>query len=65
VSECDTSLRGGDLAGDLGWLDVDPKKNNSRKVPEPVLNAAFKLQIGQVSDIVASERGAHLILRSG
>ena len=27
ISECDTALKGGDLSGDLGWLDPDPSKN--------------------------------------
>lgn len=62
ISECDTALRGGDLAGDLGWLDRDPAKN--RKVPAAVVRAAFLLAVGQLSDIVASERGLHLLLRT-
>eukprot|EP00931_Biecheleriopsis_adriatica_P093045 TRINITY_DN66798_c0_g1_i1.p1 TRINITY_DN66798_c0_g1~~TRINITY_DN66798_c0_g1_i1.p1 ORF type:complete len:473 (-),score=102.98 TRINITY_DN66798_c0_g1_i1:47-1465(-) len=61
-SECDTAMRGGDLSGDLGWLDANPTKN--RKVPPAVVKAAFLLSVGQVSDIVASERGVHLILRT-
>jgi len=61
-SECESNLRGGDLAGDLGWLDRDPAKN--RKVPAPVVRAAFTLTVGQLSDIVASERGVHLLLRT-
>lgn len=61
-SDCDTKLRGGELAGDLGWLDKDPAKN--RKVPDTVVRVAFKLAIGQLSDIVASERGVHLLLRT-
>lgn len=62
LSECDTALRGGDLAGDLGWLDKDPAKN--RKIPIPVVRAAFGLVVGQLSDVVSSERGVHLILRT-
>mmetsp|Transcript_4298 Transcript_4298/g.7524 ORF Transcript_4298/g.7524 Transcript_4298/m.7524 type:complete len:476 (+) Transcript_4298:59-1486(+) len=62
VSECDTALRGGDLSGDMGWLDKDPAKN--RKVPANVVRAAFLLSVGQVSDLVVSERGVHLILRT-
>lgn len=62
VSECDSALRGGELAGDLGWLDKDPAKN--KKVPAPVIRAAFALAVGQLSDIVSSERGVHLILRT-
>jgi len=61
-SECDTALRGGDLAGDLGWLDRDPAKN--RKIPAAVVKAAFTLAVGQLSDIVSSERGVHLLLRT-
>jgi len=62
-SECETAMRGGDLAGDLGWLDRDPKKNKA-KVPAAVVRAAFALQVGQVSDIVVSERGVHVITRT-
>jgi len=62
LSECDTSLKGGDLCGDMGWLDKDPAKN--RKVPGPVVRAAFQLAVGQFSDIVSSERGVHLLLRT-
>eukprot|EP00927_Polykrikos_kofoidii_P065598 TRINITY_DN61337_c0_g1_i1.p1 TRINITY_DN61337_c0_g1~~TRINITY_DN61337_c0_g1_i1.p1 ORF type:complete len:496 (-),score=76.55 TRINITY_DN61337_c0_g1_i1:292-1779(-) len=62
ISECDTALRGGDLAGDIGWLDRNTAKN--KKVPAQVVLAAFTLAIGQVSDIVSSERGVHLVLRT-
>lgn len=62
MSECDSGKKGGDLAGDLGWLDPDPAKN--RTVPPPVTKAAFQLNVNQLSDIVVSERGIHLILRS-
>jgi len=61
-SDCDTKLRGGELAGDLGWLDKDPAKN--RKIPASVVRAAFGLNVGQLSDIVASERGVHVLLRT-
>eukprot|EP00933_Yihiella_yeosuensis_P026566 TRINITY_DN2062_c1_g1_i1.p1 TRINITY_DN2062_c1_g1~~TRINITY_DN2062_c1_g1_i1.p1 ORF type:complete len:478 (+),score=97.24 TRINITY_DN2062_c1_g1_i1:60-1493(+) len=62
MSECDTALRGGDLAGDLGWLEKDPSKN--KKVPAAVIRAAFQLSVNQISDLVVSERGLHLILRT-
>jgi len=62
LSECDTALRGGDLAGDLGWLDKDPAKN--RKIPGAVIRNAFLLHVNQLSDLVASERGVHLLLRT-
>lgn len=61
-SDCESKLRGGDLAGDLGWLDRDPAKN--RKVPAPLVRAAFSLAVGQLSDIVSTERGVHLLLRT-
>jgi len=61
-SDCESKLRGGDLAGDLGWLDRDPAKN--RKVPAPLIRAVFTLAVGQLSDIVATERGVHLLLRT-
>lgn len=62
ISECDTGLRGGDLAGDLGWLDPDPAKNKS--VAAPVVRAAFALTVGQLSDLVSSERGVHVLIRT-
>lgn len=62
-SECETAMRGGDLAGDLGWLDKDPKKNKA-KIPVGVVRAAFALQVGQLSDVVVSERGVHIITRT-
>jgi len=62
MSDCDTSLKGGDLCGDLGWLDKDPTKN--KKVPASVVRAALMLTIGQFSDIISSELGVHLLLRT-
>eukprot|EP00747_Dinoflagellata_sp_TGD_P209726 gnl/TRDRNA2_/TRDRNA2_83100_c1_seq1.p1 gnl/TRDRNA2_/TRDRNA2_83100_c1~~gnl/TRDRNA2_/TRDRNA2_83100_c1_seq1.p1 ORF type:complete len:392 (+),score=52.29 gnl/TRDRNA2_/TRDRNA2_83100_c1_seq1:68-1177(+) len=62
VSECDSALRGGDLAGDLGWLDKDPAKN--KKIPAVVIRAAFGLATNQLSDLITSERGVHLVLRT-
>merc|ERR1712194_411680 len=62
LSECDTALKGGDLSGDLGWLDKDPAKN--KKVPAIVTRTALTLAIGQLSDITSSERGVHLLLRT-
>jgi len=59
ISECPSSLKGGELAGDLGWLD----KRGTANVPAPVLRAAFGLSVGQLSDVVASSEGSHLLLR--
>lgn len=58
-SECASSLKGSDLAGDLGWLT-----KQERKLPAPLVKAAFELEVGQLSDIVPSERGLHLLLRT-
>lgn len=71
-SECQSSLQGGELAGDLGWLDkdkgVDSQRANGKMVrpavPAPVLRAAFDLEVGEMSDLVSSEVGVHLLLRS-
>lgn len=62
LSECQTSLKGGDLAGDLGWLDRDPAK--TKTVPAPVVRAACLLDVNEISDLVASERGVHVLLRT-
>jgi NIMA-interacting peptidyl-prolyl cis-trans isomerase 1 len=59
ISECTSCLKGGDFAGDLGWI---AKQDTVQ--PAPVLKAAFELELGQVSDIVVSEFGVHLLLRT-
>jgi len=72
TSECPSSLQGGELSGDLGWLDkdkgVDSQRANGKMVraavPAPVLRAAFELEVGEMSDLVSSEVGIHLLLRS-
>lgn len=78
VSECQSALKGGDLSGDLGWLDQakdaalkqakgEPgsvKSAVKSDVPTSVLKAAFELEVGELSDIVSSESGLHLILRT-
>lgn len=72
TSECPSSLQGGELSGDLGWLDkdkgVDSQRANGKMVraavPAPVLRAAFDLEVGEMSDLVSSEVGIHLLLRS-
>jgi hypothetical protein len=71
-SECESALKGGELAGDLGWLDRDKGKDtqqaNARTVksviPAPVLKAAFELEVGQLSDLVSSDIGIHLLMRT-
>jgi len=61
ISECSTSLTAGDLAGDLGW--VKPGKNEAKFGPS-FDTAAFALQIGQLSDIIDSDSGVHILLRA-
>ncbi|CAE8615339.1 unnamed protein product, partial [Polarella glacialis] len=71
-SECPSSLQGGELSGDLGFLDkekgVDTKRANGQMVksavPAAVLKAAFTLEVGELGDLVVSELGVHLLLRS-
>mmetsp|Transcript_13139 Transcript_13139/g.29898 ORF Transcript_13139/g.29898 Transcript_13139/m.29898 type:complete len:569 (-) Transcript_13139:39-1745(-) len=56
VSECSSSLKGGELAGDLGWMS----KGQTHAAVEA---AAFALPIGHVSDIIESDEGLHLLWR--
>jgi len=68
-SECTSSLKGGDLAGDVGWLRL-PEVKPGEKVPKDVaarvvvIRAALALEVGEVSDIVVSDDGVHLLKRS-
>lgn len=56
VSECSTCLKGGEMAGDLGWL--------SRGQAHPAVEAAaFALPVGHISDIVESDEGVHVLWR--
>jgi len=78
ISECQSALQGGGLEGDLGWLDLakdaalrrakgepgNPKSVVKAAVPVPVLKAAFELDVGELSDLVHSEFGVHLLLRT-
>jgi len=73
VSQCPSALKGGDLAGDMGWLDrvkgvgiqQDKAKQGVRpQVPSAVLKAAFELDVGEVHDLVTTEIGVHLLQRT-
>jgi len=57
LSECQSSLRGGDMAGDLNWV-------RRGKMGAAFDEAAFTLQVGQLSDLVDSDAGIHVIWRT-
>lgn len=61
LSECTTSQVSGELAGDLGW--VKPGKNEAKFGPS-FDAAAFALQVGQLSDLIDSEQGIHILIRA-
>jgi len=44
--------------GDLGWFGPG-------QMQKPFEDAAFSLQVGEISDVVDSQSGVHLILRTG
>lgn len=60
-SECSSCLKGGEQAGDLGWITrgVRGPGGASKEVEE----AAFMLAVGELSDLVVSEAGVHLLQR--
>lgn len=67
MSECTTSLSGGDLAGDLGWMrsgTKGPGGSAADRLGPAFEAAAFLLQVGQLSDLIDSDQGIHIILRS-
>mmetsp|Transcript_33387 Transcript_33387/g.76226 ORF Transcript_33387/g.76226 Transcript_33387/m.76226 type:complete len:527 (-) Transcript_33387:75-1655(-) len=69
VSECTSSLKGGDLAGDVGWLRLPEVRVGERLTKEQAVKMAFvksamALEIGDVSDIISSEDGLHLLKRT-
>merc|ERR1712039_1082973 len=61
ISECQTSLTAGDLAGDLGWMK--PGKNEAKFGPS-FDTVVFALQIGELSDVIDSDQGVHILLRA-
>mmetsp|Transcript_57414 Transcript_57414/g.186504 ORF Transcript_57414/g.186504 Transcript_57414/m.186504 type:complete len:366 (+) Transcript_57414:157-1254(+) len=69
-SECQSSLKGGQLSGDMGWLDrstADKKGENKAlklQLPGNVLKGAFELGVGELGDILTSEHGVHLVQRT-
>jgi NIMA-interacting peptidyl-prolyl cis-trans isomerase 1 len=59
LSECQSSLKAGDHAGDLGWV-----KRGTSKMGDVFEAAAFPLQCNQMSDLVDTDQGVHIILRT-
>lgn len=57
LSECPSSLRGGDMAGDLAWV-------RKGKMGIGFDEVAFALQVGQLSDLVDSDAGIHILWRT-
>ena len=53
-SDCSSHTNG----GDLGWFGRD-------QMQKPFEDATFTLQVGQMSDVVSTDSGVHLILRTG
>mmetsp|Transcript_135936 Transcript_135936/g.378874 ORF Transcript_135936/g.378874 Transcript_135936/m.378874 type:complete len:636 (+) Transcript_135936:170-2077(+) len=61
-SECSSCLRGGEQAGDLGWVTRGGARG-AGSVSREVEEAAFSLAVGELSDIVVSDAGVHLVQR--
>ncbi|EIM83260.1 rotamase-domain-containing protein [Stereum hirsutum FP-91666 SS1] len=47
-----------DHGGDLGWFKPG-------QMQKPFEDTAYSLQVGQISDVVSSDSGVHLIMRTG
>ncbi|CAK0909887.1 unnamed protein product [Prorocentrum cordatum] len=59
LSECQSSLKAREMAGDLGWV-----KRTETKFGEAFHAVAFSLQINELSDLVDTDQGIHLLLRT-
>ena len=53
-SDCSSFSKG----GDLGWF-------GRNQMQRPFEEATFALEVGKVSDVVSTDSGVHLILRTG
>lgn len=62
LSECETALKGGGFEGDLGWINP---LEITQELPASLVKAASALEVGEVSDIVKSDLGLHLVMRCG
>lgn len=56
-SQCSSALKGGGNAGDLGWFKAE-------KMQKAFSDAAFVLKVDQLSDIVFTGSGVHIIWRT-
>lgn len=55
-SEDPSALKGGDSAGDMGWVSRE-------KMPKGLADVAFALKGGEFGDLVSTENGIHLLQR--
>ncbi|KZT08811.1 rotamase-domain-containing protein [Laetiporus sulphureus 93-53] len=53
-SDCSSHAKG----GDLGWFGPG-------QMQKPFEDATYGLQVGQISDVISTDSGVHLILRTG
>lgn len=60
TSECKSALKGGSQCGDLGWLG---KKELDKMGKEIFVENVKSLPIGEWSDIMHTEQGAHIMMR--
>lgn len=44
--------------GDLGWFGPG-------QMQKPFENAAYGLEVGQISDVIETDSGVHLVMRTG
>ncbi|KAF7337560.1 Peptidyl-prolyl cis-trans isomerase [Mycena sanguinolenta] len=53
-SDCSSHEKG----GDLGWFGPG-------QMQKPFEDSAFGLQVGQISDVISTDSGVHLVMRTG
>lgn len=53
-SDCSSHSAG----GDLGWF-------GRGQMQKPFEDAAYSLEVGQISDIISTDSGVHLVMRTG
>ena len=53
-SDCSSHTNG----GDLGWF-------GRGQMQKPFEDAAYGLEVGKISDVISSDSGVHLVLRTG